>query len=769
MILSAYTPNSPVRNIVAKVEQYISSTATVYGEEVTISKDSLVYEISAESKNLYSYSWEDDTKTKTINGITFTGNEDGTITINGTATADIQFNFDGLFQAVNSEGEYTFSILPEEQTDISLTVGLKDAYDETIVEEYIDSREVFFSTTPDFTYYAFIEIPSGTTINNIIIYPQLERGTYATAYTPRISDFTTITVYEALDGVIETEYPVSEEGEVNNEIFNTGEYDWTYTATPGAVIRIRYKENQLINVFRYDDELVSIDIERVGEESKFFGFGVCQKANIKLRNADNLISNPTTDEYFKVYFGFTGYDYGYEPPEYFEEFYDLYPKFYVSEVHKDEITKQLSITAYDTLYKASSILMSEVLLELEFPCNVYNFLLGCCKYLEIPSLSTELVANKESLYNIEYGSINFEGTETIREALNKVAEITQTVYYMRFGEALRFRQLGNEDDYTIDKSNYFSLESGDNRRLTAICHTTELGNNLISSGGEIGTTQYVRDNPFWEVREDLAPLLDYAIDLIGGLTINQFECKWRGNYKLEIGDRIGLVTKDDEIVYSYVLNDTISYDGSFSEKTQWKYEDNADGEDQIHSNPTSLGEVINQTFAKVDKTNKEIILVASEVSENGEAISSLKLDTESITGTVSSLKEATEETLGGLTEDVSALEENVSTFKQTSEEALLEFKTEITTNGVDKVTTGTGFTFNDEGLTVSKTDSEIKTTITEDGMSIYKEEEAVLIVNNEGVSAEDLHATTYLIIGTNSRFEDYGTDRTGCFWIGGSE
>ena len=33
--------------------------------------------------------------------------------------------------------------------------------------------------------------------------------------------------------------------------------------------------------------------------------------------------------------------------------------------------------------------------------------------------------------------------------------------------------------------------------------------------------------------------------------------------------------------------------------------------------------------------------------------------------------------------------------------------------------------------------------------------------------AVDLHASTYLMVGGRSRFENYGTDRTGCFWIGG--
>ena len=102
----------------------------------------------------------------------------------------------------------------------------------------------------------------------------------------------------------------------------------------------------------------------------------------------------------------------------------------------------------------------------------------------------------------------------------------------------------------------------------------------------------------------------------------------------------------------------------------------------------------------------------------------------------------------------------------TSEEVTIAIQSELA-NGVDKVTTSTGFTFNEEGLTVSKSESEMKTTITEDGMTVYKNDEAVLIANNTGVDAVNLCATTYLIIGTNSRIEDYGDGRTGVFWIGG--
>lgn len=91
----------------------------------------------------------------------------------------------------------------------------------------------------------------------------------------------------------------------------------------------------------------------------------------------------------------------------------------------------------------------------------------------------------------------------------------------------------------------------------------------------------------------------------------------------------------------------------------------------------------------------------------------------------------------------------------------------VVDNGVSKVSTATGYTFDGNGLTIEKSGREIRTQITEDGMTVYKNGSAVLTASSEGVDAVDLHASTYLIVGGKSRFENYGSDRTGCFWVGG--
>ena len=348
--------------------------------------------------------------------------------------------------------------------------------------------------------------------------------------------------------------------------------------------------------------------------------------------------------------------------------------------------------------------------------------------------------------------------------MDAIAEATQTIYFIDKDWYLTFKKLDAAADanLTIDKEKYFTLDSGDNKRLAKIVSATELGDNISASLSVSGSAQYIRDNPFWVLRDDLAGLVDGALAKIGGLTINQFDCSWRGNFLLEVGDKLEFITKDNKSVFSYLLDDNISFDGSLNQRTKWKYkEDEADGAE----NPTNLGEALKQTYARVDKANKQIELVASEAALNKESIASLQINTDGINASIKNIEAANAEALETLNNDLATLSSQVDA-KVTAQDVTIEIQKELA-NGATKVITSTGFTFDDTGLSVEKSGSEMKTQITEKGMVVYKDSQAVLTANNIGVDAVNLHATTYLIIGNNSRFEDYNGNRTGCFWIGG--
>lgn len=509
-----------------------------------------------------------------------------------------------------------------------------------------------------------------------------------------------------------------------------------------------YSGSDLLDTFKYNDRLIGFTIERVGQ-GKFFGYGISHRLNVRLMDKDREL-NITTAHTLEAVFG-SGSDYIY-----------TFPLFHVTEVNRDEITNELSITAYCPLNAALTHFYSDLVLEGQY--NIKTLVTACGAVLGLPMNLEQITDNSFDTTYTE--GANFEGTETVKEVLDTIAEATQTIYYINSNWELTFKRLGGSEAYSIDKARYFELESGNNRRLSAITHVTELEDNVTAALDTNGTTQYVRNNPFWDFREDIADLLNAALERVGGLTINQFRCSWRGNFLLEIGDKLALTTKDGTVVYSYLLDDVLEYNGALSQTTQWNYED---ADNDTESNPTNLGDAIKQTYAKVDKANKQIELVVSQVEDTNKNVSDLSLTTDDITLSVQEISTTVAEGLEAVNNELSNLSQQAQ-LAVTKEDVNIAITTELS-NGVDKVTTATGYVFNEDGLTISKSDSEISTQITENGMQVSKAEDVVLTANNEGVQAEDLHATTYLIIGTNSRFEDYidisGENRTGCFWIGG--
>ncbi len=523
------------------------------------------------------------------------------------------------------------------------------------------------------------------------------------------------------------------------------EYDFlTMINSPVRQIKGRvglYEGSTLLRTFNHDDALQSFTVDRVTSNDKLFGYGICQKLTLKLVDSQREI-NIVKGNALKV-------EYGVE-----SEYIAPCPTFYVTEVQRDENTNGLTVTAYDALNEASAHTLDE--LNATNSYTVSEFIGYCANFLGLTF--TTIGVDATSLATYYDTGANFEGTETIREALNATAEATQAIYYVDRGGVLVFKRLDMTGDalLTIDKAKYFELKARTSHTVTGVSHVTELGDNF-TAGDDTGEMVYIRDNPFWELRDDAATLVDNALAQVQGLTIVQYECKWRGNFLMEIGDKINLVTKDNGAVTTYLLNDSITYNGALSEKSDWSYENKGT------STPTTIGEVIRQTYAKVNRAEKSVELLASEVSEYDSRMAQMELETDSISMTVQQVGTNTNNRLDATEESIASLTERLDT--TISKDAIDIKIQEAIDNGATHVTTETGFTFNDDGLTISKSDSEMETTITEDGMVIYKNGTAVLTANNKGVDAVNLHASTYLIIGTKSRFEDYGSGRTGCFWI----
>lgn len=479
----------------------------------------------------------------------------------------------------------------------------------------------------------------------------------------------------------------------------------------------------LLQTFAYDDALVSFTVDKSGDNTKFFGYGVCQKATVKLRDKNRAI-NVNKGQGLQIAHGI-GNDYLY-----------TYPLMYVDEVTRDEKNNDLTIVAYDAIYKASSHKVSELRLPQQYTLEV--FARSCAAVLGMP-VSFENIGS--DLKSVQYNATtaNFNGDESIREALDDVAEMFGAIYYLNNDWELTFKQLNKSGQRVlqIGKNKYFDLKVKTAHTLDNLVSATNLGDNIEVNPDASGETQYLRENAFLTLRQDNDRLLENIFAAVKNTTLYQFECKHRGDFRLEIGDKISLVTKDDEVIETYVLNDSITYNGGLVGKSALEYKA---PENEGSNNPTSLGDILKQTYAKVDKVEGKITLYASETDGR---LSQLEQTADSITQTVSDLEGQVD--MAVTAEDVQIL---------------------INSMDIDSVTTKTGFTFNEAGLTVVKSDAPTSTTLSENGMLIRDVENTpVLRADQYGVDAKNLRATTYLIIGP-TRFEFYN-GKTSVFWIGG--
>lgn len=129
------------------------------------------------------------------------------------------------------------------------------------------------------------------------------------------------------------------------------------------------------------------------------------------------------------------------------------------------------------------------------------------------------------------------------------------------------------------------------------------------------------------------------------------------------------------------------------------------------------------------------------------------------------------ESMERITENAEAAEgrteEKLAAISATAREVAVWMQ-KVISDGVEKVVTGMGHSFTDEGLRISALYGEISNLLTNMGMFVQAGDENVLTADPSGVNAINVTARQYLTAGTHARIENYGVGRTGCFFVGGN-
>lgn len=140
--------------------------------------------VKVSSKNLIKYPYT--AVSKTNKGVTFTVNSDGSITVSGTATEEIQWSENTLIP-LQRDKQYTFSGY---FSGNGVTLRIMDSTYADFKDVIEPNQAATFTPARD-KYFWFITVAKGVTAN-ATLKPQLELGSTSTAYTPYISDFSTV-------------------------------------------------------------------------------------------------------------------------------------------------------------------------------------------------------------------------------------------------------------------------------------------------------------------------------------------------------------------------------------------------------------------------------------------------------------------------------------------------------------------------------------------------------------------------------------------------
>lgn len=134
-------------------------------------------------KNLLKYPYYETTMTR--NGITFTDNGDGTITANGTATADANFICAYWNECDLPPGRYHFKSYDAKHAGAVLA-NIAFRRDGVSIFDTLDTVggvDIELTDRPN-TFYCIVRVKAGKTVNNFVFKPQLEASSVATDYEP---------------------------------------------------------------------------------------------------------------------------------------------------------------------------------------------------------------------------------------------------------------------------------------------------------------------------------------------------------------------------------------------------------------------------------------------------------------------------------------------------------------------------------------------------------------------------------------------------------
>ena len=317
---------------------------------------------------------------------------------------------------------------------------------------------------------------------------------------------------------------------------------------------------------------------------------------------------------------------------------------------------------------------------------------------------------------------------------------------------------------------------GEKFKITRIRY--EDGVQLFEKGDTTGNTVYINQDNMYIVNQEQ---IDNIYNALKDLEFYSFEGECIIDPALDTGDIVVIDGKN--VIYQGSMQFSGRWIANIESKIQCK------AKEETTTRTLSQKTINRRVQSQINQVDGKITQLAEETTENTQKIAQQEIETSKITNTVSEID--TKLTNNYLTSEQVKNEfdntkNNIEILKQKQVEAShtaddLQIKiTKIEDDGVSKVKTEKGFTFDDDGLTIDELNSKVKSKFTENGMEVLDKtsgnEEVLLKAGYDATAGEtivkskNMVVEKYLTIGANTRFEDYvnptlGGKGTGAFTL----
>lgn len=408
-----------------------------------------------------------------------------------------------------------------------------------------------------------------------------------------------------------------------------------------------------------------------------------------------------------------------------------YGTFIVKDAKYNDESNSIALTCYDLLLLS----MTEYSSVVEFPkeegadpVTLGEYLQAICTFLGIelatPTFTNSDVVIEEEKYNSDY---------TFRDVLTEIAQAAGGTIAIKDDKLWVLYPAASE--VTVEPSNLKSITVGElyGPVNSVVLARTPQEDNIYKrdEAAEKICEIKIENNQLMDShREDF---IEGIYNALYGLTYYPHEVESYGIGILDICDLFTIETLDGKTYTALHISGDTEITQGFIERTKG-------------TAPTAT----KTDYTAASETDRRINKTILRVNKQEQVIQAL----------VSKTENAINELTGQLEETTKSVEQKI-----TPEQ--VQILISETVNGIDSVTTSTGYTFDQDGLNIKKNGEEIENTIDHTGMYVDRNDDNILTANHEGVDAINLKARQYLIIGDNSRLENYEKRRTGCFYIGG--